>query len=111
MRAGVYYELKQPDKALEDIDAAIKLQPTLAQPHLMKAEILAATDRLDQAIAHLGKVVASGARQSSMLLNRLGTFLPGGRNSRGKRSMPPRKVLIDRIRITSLPCGCGQTPI
>jgi Tfp pilus assembly protein PilF len=84
--------MKKPDKALEDIDAAIKLQPNLAQSHLMRAEVLAATNRLDLAISELeGLLKASPGNVA--LLNRLGSFyLVAGR---------PRKAIETATQIIS----------
>ena len=49
------------------------MQPQLAQPHLMRAEILAATNRLDQAIAQLERLLQL-APGNEQLLTRLGNF-------------------------------------
>jgi len=73
VRAGVYYEMKTPDRALEDIDSAIKLQPALAQPHLMRAEVLAATDSWIKRIGELEHLLQTSPGNVP-LLNRLGSF-------------------------------------
>lgn len=77
---------------LQDIDAAIKLQPNLAQSHLMRAEILAATDRIDQATSELeGLLKASPG--NIPLLNRLGSFyLAAGK---------PRKAIDTATQVIS----------
>jgi tetratricopeptide (TPR) repeat protein len=84
--------MKKPDKALEDIDAAIKLQPNLAQSHLMRVEVLAATNRIDQAITELeGLLKASPGNVA--ILNRLGSFyLVAGK---------PRKAIDTATQIIS----------
>jgi tetratricopeptide (TPR) repeat protein len=84
--------MKKTDQALQDIDAAIKLQPNLAQSHLMRAEVLAATDRLDQAISELeGLLKASPGNVA--LLNKLGSFyLVAGK---------PRKAIETATQIIS----------
>ena len=48
---------KEPDKALADIDEALRIQPAFVQPHLMRAEILAATGHIDEAIAGLEQLL------------------------------------------------------
>jgi Tfp pilus assembly protein PilF len=65
--------MKQTDRALEDIEKAIELQPQLASPHLMRVEILAASERIDEAIEQLEELlkVAPGHPE---LLSRLGAF-------------------------------------
>lgn len=73
IRASVYYELKEPEKALADIEEAIKLQPAFVHPHLMKAELLAADGRVDDAIRHLESLMPAAADNEEILL-RLGTF-------------------------------------
>ena len=73
VRAGVYFELKEPEKSLEDLDTAIELQPTLAQPHLMKVEILASMNLIDQAIAHLENL-SKTFPGNQQVLARLGAF-------------------------------------
>ena len=73
VRAGLYYELKEPDKALADIDEAIRIQPAFVQPHLMRAEILAASERIDEAIAGLEKLLQA-APGNIRILSQLGTF-------------------------------------
>jgi DNA-binding SARP family transcriptional activator len=65
--------LKQVDRALEDLDEAIRLQPQFVQPYLMRAEIYAATDRLDEATAQLERLVQMSPGNVP-LLNRLGSF-------------------------------------
>ena len=57
LRASVYYQLDETDHALEDIDEVIRRQPQLFQAHLMRAELLAASKHIDQAIESLERLV------------------------------------------------------
>jgi tetratricopeptide (TPR) repeat protein len=59
--------------SLKDVERAIELNPTLAQPHLMKIEILAATDQLDKAIAYLERLNQQ-APGNPLLIARLGSL-------------------------------------
>ena len=66
IRAAVYQEAMDPVAALADVDRLLAKQPGLLKGHQMKAEILAASDRLPEAISHLERIVKMAPNQSDL---------------------------------------------
>ena len=73
LRASIYFELRQFDKALADTEQAIRVQPQVLQPHLMRAEIFAADGQLEKAINELERLSQIAPGQT-LILSQLGSM-------------------------------------
>lgn len=56
LRGAVHFEMNDYDKAMKDVDAALRLDPKLLAPRVLKAQILLARKQPDEAIAMLEEI-------------------------------------------------------
>ena len=109
MRAGLYQDKGEKDKAMADVDQALKLRPELPAAIRTRALLLAQSQRFDEAIGEIGKTPQTRSQRPADVDATGHGLQHPEENGQGHRNL--YGAAWPKIPTSGKPCGHAATPI